>query len=221
MSLGVGAWRGWWSRAMHTREGGIHGNPGAATTHLGTITLKDSVEYLPTHHKAQPTQGRVGRAKSEACERMCWRNELANDSEQHVACKGHERPLRESWATPSFVHPAVAAHCVWASQSVPANCQGCKQASCIRKQLESIALRLTLPKLHLATLKKWMKNDYKWQWYDTWYTCNLVGRMSHCNVSLFFCHSLISTMRNLNKALMDWNNSCKCLLTHGLRNHCL
>ena len=35
---------------MHSREGGIHGNPGAATTHLGTVTLKDSVEYLPTHH---------------------------------------------------------------------------------------------------------------------------------------------------------------------------
>lgn len=49
---------------MHSREGGIHGNPGAATTHLGTVTLKDSVEYLPTHHETlRPTQGRVGRAK--------------------------------------------------------------------------------------------------------------------------------------------------------------
>jgi len=127
---------------MHSREGGIHGNPGAATSHLCTVTLKDSVEYLPTHHEAlRPTQGRVGQAKSEACERMCWRNELANDSKQHVACKGHERPLR-----------------VWASQSVPANRQGCKQASCIQRQLESIASRLTLPKLHLATCKK-KKND--------------------------------------------------------------
>jgi len=140
---------------MHSREGGIHGNPGAATTHLGTVTLKDSVEYLPTHHETlRPIRGRVGRAKSEACERMCCRNELANDSEQHVACKGHERPLRGSWATPSFVQPAVAAHCVWASQSVSANPQGCKQASCIRRQLESIASGLTLPKLHLATLNQ-------------------------------------------------------------------
>jgi len=144
--------QGRWSQAMHSREGGIHGNPGAATTRLGTVALKDSVEYLPTHHETlRPTQGRLGRAKSEACEWMCWRNELANDSEQHIACKGHERPLRESWATPSFVRPAVAAHCVWASWSVPANCQGCKQASCIQRQLESIASRLTLSKLHLAT----------------------------------------------------------------------
>ena len=50
--------------------------------------------------------------RSKACERMCWRKELANDSEQHVAYKGHERPLRGSWATPSFMRPAVAAHCV-------------------------------------------------------------------------------------------------------------
>ncbi len=50
---------------MHSaREGGIHGNPEVATTHLGTVTLKDSVEYLPTYHKAlRPTRGRVGRTK--------------------------------------------------------------------------------------------------------------------------------------------------------------
>ena len=49
---------------MHSREGGIHGNPEAATTHLGTVTLKDSVEYLPTNHETlRPTQGRVGWAK--------------------------------------------------------------------------------------------------------------------------------------------------------------
>ena len=60
MSLGVSA-SGWWSRAMHSREGGIHGNPEAATTHLGTVTLKDSVEYLPTNQETlRPTQGRVG-----------------------------------------------------------------------------------------------------------------------------------------------------------------
>ena len=60
MSLGVGA-LGWWSRAKHSREGGIHGNPEAATTHLGTVTLKDSVEYLPTNHKIlRPTQREGG-----------------------------------------------------------------------------------------------------------------------------------------------------------------
>ena len=49
---------------MHSRGGGIHGNPEAATTHLGTVTLKDSVEYLPTYHKAHRlTQGRVRQAK--------------------------------------------------------------------------------------------------------------------------------------------------------------
>ena len=49
---------------MHSRGGGIHGNPEAATTHLGTVTLKDSVEYLPTYHEAHRlTRGRVDRAK--------------------------------------------------------------------------------------------------------------------------------------------------------------
>ena len=63
MSLGIGA-SGWWSRAIHSREGGIRGNPEAATTHLGTITLKDSVEYLPTNQETlRTTQVRVGWAK--------------------------------------------------------------------------------------------------------------------------------------------------------------
>ena len=49
---------------MHSREEGIHGNPEAATTHLGSVTLKDSVKYLPTNQETlRPTQGRVGWAK--------------------------------------------------------------------------------------------------------------------------------------------------------------
>ena len=64
MSLGTGA-SGWWNLAMHSREGGIHGSPEAAATHLGTVTLKDLVESLQTNHKTlRPTQGRVGWAKS-------------------------------------------------------------------------------------------------------------------------------------------------------------
>ena len=63
MSLGTGA-SGCWSQAMHSREGGIHGNPEAATTHLGTVTVNDSMEYSPTNHETfRPTQGRVGWAK--------------------------------------------------------------------------------------------------------------------------------------------------------------
>ena len=61
MSLGAVVPQGWWSRATHSRAGGIHGNPEAVTTHLGTVTLKDSVEYLPTHSETlRSTQGRVG-----------------------------------------------------------------------------------------------------------------------------------------------------------------
>ena len=49
---------------MPSREGGIYGDPEVATTHLGTVTLKDSVEYLPAHHKTlAPSQGRVGGSK--------------------------------------------------------------------------------------------------------------------------------------------------------------
>ena len=81
--------QGWWSQATQSREGGTHGNPEAATTHLGTITLKDSVECLPTHHETlRPIQGRVGRAKiaklaSESASKMS----LANDSKQQTANK--------------------------------------------------------------------------------------------------------------------------------------
>ena len=64
---------------MHSREEGTHGNPEATTTHLGTVTLKDSAKYLPTHHETlRPTQGKVGRAKiaklaSERASEMSWR----------------------------------------------------------------------------------------------------------------------------------------------------
>ena len=63
---------------MHSREGGIHGNPKVTTTHLGTVTLKDSVEYLviPTNHETlRPTQGRVSWvkiAKLQATELAKW-----------------------------------------------------------------------------------------------------------------------------------------------------
>ena len=104
--------RGWWSWATHSREGGIRGNPEAATTHLGTVTLKDSVDYLPTHSETlRPTQGRVGRViiaklTSEHASEMS----LANNSEQQTVCRGHEELLRGAWATPSFMLPAGFLH---------------------------------------------------------------------------------------------------------------
>ena len=81
---------------MHSKERGIHGNPEAATTHLGTVTLKDSVEYLPTHNKTlRPTQGRVGGAKiAKLASERASEMSLANDSEQQTAWRGHEEPLR-------------------------------------------------------------------------------------------------------------------------------
>ena len=60
MSLGTGASRLVESGDAH-QEGGFHGNPEVATTHLGTITLKDSLEYLPTHKETlTPTHGQSG-----------------------------------------------------------------------------------------------------------------------------------------------------------------
>ena len=96
---------------MHSGEGGIHGNPEAATSHLGTVTLKDSVVYLPTHSKIlRPTQGRVGRAKiaSEHASEMS----LANDSDQQTVCRAQEEPLQGAWATPSFMWPAGVGGCL-------------------------------------------------------------------------------------------------------------
>ena len=53
--------QGWWSRATHSRKGGTHGNLEAATTYLGTVPLKDTVEYLPDHKETlRPTHGRLG-----------------------------------------------------------------------------------------------------------------------------------------------------------------
>ena len=141
MSLGTGA-SGWWSRAMHSREGGIHGNPEVATTHLGTVTLEDSVEYLPTNHEtSRPTQGRVSWAKIA---------KLASKRASEMSLQMIAGSAQCVMVTPSFMRPVVVGRCVWVSQSVPANHQGCKQVSCIQRLPESIASRLTLPKLHLA-----------------------------------------------------------------------
>ena len=90
---------------IHSREGGIHGNPEAATTHLGTITLKDSVEYLPIHNKIfRPTQRRVDRVKIVKLASVCASEmSLANDSEQQTVCRGP----RGAWATPKYMQPAL------------------------------------------------------------------------------------------------------------------
>ena len=99
---------------MHSRGGGIHGNPEAATTHLGTVTLKDSVEYLPTYHEAHRlTQGRVGRTKiakpaSEYASEMSLRMKASST----LRVKVLKRPCTGPGATPSFMRPAVAAYCI-------------------------------------------------------------------------------------------------------------
>ena len=100
--------QGCWSRATHSRERDIHGTPEAAITHLGTVTLKDSVEYLPAHSNTlRPTQGRVGRVKiAKLASERASEMSLANDSAQQTACRGHEERLPGAWATPSFMRPA-------------------------------------------------------------------------------------------------------------------
>ena len=99
---------------MHSREGGIHGNPEAATSHLGTVTLKDSVEYLPTYHEAlRLNRGRVGWVKiaklaSKCASEMSLR--MIASSTLHV--KVMRSPCEGPGATPSFMRPAVVAYCV-------------------------------------------------------------------------------------------------------------
>ena len=99
---------------MHSRGGGIHGNPEAATTHLGTVTLKDSVEYLPTHHEARRlTRGRVGRAKIAKLASKCASEmSLRMIASSTLRVKVMKRPCTGPGATPSFMRPAVAAYCV-------------------------------------------------------------------------------------------------------------
>ena len=92
---------------MHSREGGIHGNPEVATTHLGTVTLKESVEYLPTHHETlRPTQGRVGQAKKAKLASKC-----AGEMSLQMIVSSTLR-LKVMRGTPSFVRATVAAHCI-------------------------------------------------------------------------------------------------------------
>ena len=85
--------QGWWSREMHSREGGIHGNPEAAITHLGTVTLKDSAEYLPNHNVTlTPTLWRADQTKiAKLLSERAWEMSLANDSKQQTACRGGPR----------------------------------------------------------------------------------------------------------------------------------
>ena len=99
---------------MHSRGGGIYGNPEAATTHLGTVTLKDSVECLPTYHKAlRLTRGRVGQAKIAklvskcACEMSL---QMIASSTLHV--KVMKSPCTGPGATPSFMRSVVVAYCL-------------------------------------------------------------------------------------------------------------
>ena len=83
----------WWSQEMHSRVGGIHGNPEAAITHLGTITLKDSAEYLLNHDEnLTPTLWRADRTKiAKLLSERAWEMSLANDSKQQTACRGGPR----------------------------------------------------------------------------------------------------------------------------------
>ena len=99
---------------MHSRGGGIHGNPEAATTHLGTVTLKDSVEYLPTYHEAQRlTRGRVGRAKIAKLASKCASEmSLRMIARSTLRVKVMKRPCTGPGATPSIMRPAVAAYCI-------------------------------------------------------------------------------------------------------------
>ena len=63
--------------------------------HLGTVKLKDLVEYLPTHNQTlTPTQGGgVSRAKIAKLEsKGASEMNLANDTKQQTACRGHEEP---------------------------------------------------------------------------------------------------------------------------------
>ena len=151
MSMGAGASR-LVEPVTHSREGGIHGYPEVATTHLGTVTLKDSVECLPTHNETLgPNQGRVGRAKITKLASECASKiSLANDSEQQTAFRGYRKPLQGAWAPKLYLasrtgayrhHLVIYSHSIYmyASQSVPANCQVCKPVSCIRRLPESIA----------------------------------------------------------------------------------
>ena len=99
---------------MHSREGGIHGNPEAATTHLGTITLKDPVEYLPTYHEAlRLTRGRVGQAEIAKLTSKCASEmSLQMIGSSTLLVKVIRSPCEGPRGTPSFMRPAVAAYCV-------------------------------------------------------------------------------------------------------------
>ena len=99
---------------MHSREGGIHGYPEAATTHLGTLTMKDSVKYLPTHSKTlRPTQGRMGGTKiAKLARQRASEMSLVNVSKQQTVCRAHEERLQRAWANPSFMRPAGLGCCV-------------------------------------------------------------------------------------------------------------
>ena len=64
MSLGAGALKAGGARQKFWhREGGIHHNP-ASGHHLGTVTLIQSVEYLPIPSTC-PWEGEVGKKSSE------------------------------------------------------------------------------------------------------------------------------------------------------------
>ena len=99
---------------MHSRGVGIHGNPEAATTHLGTVTLKDSVQYLPTYHEAlQLTRGRVGRAKIAKLASKCASEmSLQMIASSTLRVKVMKSPCKGPGATPSFMRLVVAAYCV-------------------------------------------------------------------------------------------------------------
>ena len=73
MSLGTGA-SGWWSLAMRSREGGIHGSPEAAATHpfghRHTEGLSRILTNKPQDSQTYPREGGLGE-NCEACQRLC------------------------------------------------------------------------------------------------------------------------------------------------------
>ena len=128
----------WWSRATHSREGGIHGNTEAATTHLGTVTLKDSVEYLPTHNETlTSTQGRVGAKTAKLASNVLakWALRMIARCKLRVGvmrspCKGPGPPQalcgEREWAT-AYKHHKVSLQTAKGANEFPAS-QGCRRA---------------------------------------------------------------------------------------------
>ena len=104
----------------------------------GTVTLNNSVEYLPTNtYLAHTSRGREG-----------W------EKPKHRKARKQQQ---QAIAT-TLCEELQASNCVYKSRGAPARGIGPPLVK-LGKLLTSIASRLTLPKLHLATLKcKYISN---------------------------------------------------------------